>query len=151
MENFVGKLRRWMNGPEGAAAPSADEVQVAAGALMLYAMKVDGTDQPEEATRVRSVLQDRFALDEDELNVLLSEAAAAEDEAVDLYRFTKVLTANLDQPARQQIIRMMWDVVVADGTIHEFEANLVWRVAELIGVSTQDRIRLRQEVLSESR
>jgi hypothetical protein len=30
--------------------------------------------------------------------------------------------------------------------VHEFEENVVWRVAELLGVSTRDRVLLRREV-----
>ena len=41
---------------------------------------------------------------------------------------------------------MMWELVFADGTVHEFEDNLIWRVAELLGVSSQTRIRLKQAV-----
>ncbi len=37
---------------------------------------------------------------------------------------------------------MLWEVVMADGVIHEFESNLVWRTAELLGVSTRDRVTL---------
>ena len=41
---------------------------------------------------------------------------------------------------------MMWQLVFADGKVHEFEDNLIWRVAELLGVSSQVRIRLKQSV-----
>jgi uncharacterized tellurite resistance protein B-like protein len=37
---------------------------------------------------------------------------------------------------------------MADGVLHEFESNLVWRAAELLGVSTRDRVRLRKLVES---
>jgi len=30
---------------------------------------------------------------------------------------------------------MMWEVVFADGSINEFEDNLVWRAADLLNVS----------------
>jgi uncharacterized tellurite resistance protein B-like protein len=39
---------------------------------------------------------------------------------------------------------MMWRLVYADGGVHEFEENVVWRVAELLAVSTPVRIRLKQ-------
>ena len=41
---------------------------------------------------------------------------------------------------------MLWEVVMADGVIHEFEFESVWRTAELLGVSTRDRVTLRQAV-----
>jgi len=41
---------------------------------------------------------------------------------------------------------MMWQVVFADGTVSEFEDNLVWRAADLLGISREERIALRQRV-----
>ena len=38
-------------------------------------------------------------------------------------------------PGRKQIIEMLWEIAMADPAAHEFESNLVWRVAELLGVS----------------
>jgi uncharacterized tellurite resistance protein B-like protein len=78
----------------------------------------------------------------------MREAEVREQEAVDLYRFTSVLCAGLDQDGRQRIIEMLWEVAMADGVLHEFESNLVWRAAELLGVSTRDRVRLRKLVES---
>ncbi|WP_346433049.1 TerB family tellurite resistance protein [Breoghania sp.] len=37
-------------------------------------------------------------------------------------------------------------MVFADGEIHEFEDNIVWRVSELLGISTSDRLALRRRV-----
>jgi uncharacterized tellurite resistance protein B-like protein len=37
-------------------------------------------------------------------------------------------------------------MVFADGDSHEFEENLVWRVAELLSVSREDRIAKRRAV-----
>ena len=48
-------------------------------------------------------------------------------------------------PGATSIIEMMWDVVFADGEVTEFEENVVWRIAELLGVSTRDRVMLRQQ------
>ena len=38
----------------------------------------------------------------------------------------------------------MWDVVYADGVVHELEDSTIWRVAELIGVDGRDRILARR-------
>ena len=44
---------------------------------------------------------------------------------------------------------MLWDIVFADGVLHEFEDNLVWRVAETIGVANEDRIGIRRRIAAE--
>ena len=43
---------------------------------------------------------------------------------------------------------MLWEIAMADRVVHEFESNLVWRVAELLGVSARDRVLMRKTVAS---
>jgi uncharacterized tellurite resistance protein B-like protein len=84
----------------------------------------------------------------DEARRLIREAIVRDHGAVDLHRFTSVLCAQLDQDGRKQIIEMLWEIAMADCVVHEFESNLVWRVAELLGVSARDRELLRKTVAS---
>jgi len=65
---------------------------------------------------------------------------------VDLYHFTSLINRSLDEPGRLGIVEMMWEIVLADGRVTEFEDNLMWRAADLLGVSSRDRIALRQRV-----
>ena len=148
MDSFLGKLGQWISGAQHQGTAVEDDVQVAAAALMVHAMRIDDHPSLEEKVRVRDVLRDRFDLNETDLDDLIQQGTEADDSAIDLYRFTKILTGSLDQAGRKRIVRMLWELVVADGNIDEFETNLVWRVAELIGVSREDRIKLRQEVLA---
>ncbi len=70
----------------------------------------------------------------------------AEDESVDFYSFTSVLKKSLDAEQRVNFIELMWEMVYADGVRNELEENIVWRVAELLGVSDRDRVMMRQRV-----
>jgi uncharacterized tellurite resistance protein B-like protein len=127
-----------------------EELQLAAAALLVHASLVDGHADPEERRKLKALLQSRFDLGGDEMRRILGEAEAWEQESVDLYSFTSVLCRELDQDGRKRIIEMLWEVVMADGVVHEFEANLVWRAAELLGISTRDRVLLRKAVESRS-
>ena len=128
----------------------AEELRLAAAALLVRASVIDGKIDAAERHKLKGLLQARFGLDDEELRVLLNEAVLREHESVDLYRFTSVLCRELDQDGRKKIVEMLWEVALADGEVHEFEANLVWRTAELLGVSTRDRIVLRKQVESRS-
>jgi uncharacterized tellurite resistance protein B-like protein len=44
------------------------------------------------------------------------------------------------------VIEMMWEIVYADGRRDELEDNLLWRAADLLGVSPRERIELRRRV-----
>ena len=123
-----------------------EELRIASAALLINAGSIDGKFDSTEKQKVKALLQRRFDLSPDELKRLFQEASAEEREAVDLYRFTKVLCRDLDQDGRKRIVEMLWEVVMADGVVDEFESNLVWRVAELIGVSTRDRVTIRKMV-----
>jgi uncharacterized tellurite resistance protein B-like protein len=125
-----------------------DELQVATAALLVHAAAIDGEFAAAERTTLTHLLAARFELSPTEADDLIAAAEAREAEAVDIYRFTRVLQERLGQDGRKEIVRLMWEVVAADGEIDEFESNLVWRAAELIGVSTRDRIALRRRVLA---
>ena len=45
---------------------------------------------------------------------------------------------------------MMWEIVYADGNVNEFESNIIWRAADLLGVSSRQRVELRQLVSAEN-
>ena len=121
-------------------------MKVAAAALLVHATIVDGEVSRSETEVLRDVLERRFKLDHGQAGRLIKQAVEKEKDSVDLYGFTSVLTRNLDRKGRLQVVEMLWEIVMADGIIHEFEANLVWRAAELLGVTSRDRIRLRKSV-----
>ena len=47
---------------------------------------------------------------------------------------------------RQRTVKMMWQVVYDDERVNEFESNIIWRAADLLGVSSRQRIELRQRI-----
>ena len=122
-----------------------DDPKLAVAALLVHLAQVDGTVDDVEKQAVRGALQDFYGMDEEAVRELIREARRSDADAVDFYRFTSVLK-QLDDKARLEIIRMMWQVVFADGKNHELEDNMVWRIAELIGVSARDRTTLRKQM-----
>ena len=58
---------------------------------------------------------------------------------------------SVNEEGRLRIVEMMWELVYADGQVSEFEDNVVWRAADLLGVSSRDRIDLKHRVANEQR
>ncbi len=111
---------------------------------------IDGNVSDVERDKLHAVIKRRFGLDDAATDELIAEATAAEQEAVDLYHFTSLLNRSLDEAGRRRIVEMMWEIVYADRHVSEFEDNLIWRAADLLGVSSRDRIELRRRVAAES-
>src|SRR6187551_3947953 len=63
-----------------------EELQLAAAALLVHASLIDGRADPEERRTLKSRLQVRFNLGEDEFDRILGEAEAWEQESVDASR-----------------------------------------------------------------
>lgn len=137
----------------GAKHPSAfgdDDYRLAAAALLVHAAAIDGEMSQPENDKLRSVIKQHFQLDDAATAELIEKATAAEHEAVDLYHFTHLLNRTLDEPGRAKVIEMMWQIVYADGNRDELEDNLLWRAADLLGVSQRERIELRLRIGGEA-
>lgn len=144
MLDRIATFFRSLPGSGQASDSDDDDPRVAAAALLIHVMNADGVRQDVEWERVRAVLADSYALSGPALDRIAAAGEAADNEAVDLFAFTSVLNRHLDEQARIDFIGLMWDVVFADGELHELEDHTLWRVAELIGVDRRERIRTRQ-------
>ena len=131
--------------PENTPLPLED-YKLAAAALLVHATLVDGKADTSEQFKLRQLLRDHFDMPEQDVGEFIKLAEREEHNAVDLYGFTRRLTKQLDPDGRMEIVEMLWEIAFSDGVLHEYETHLIWRVAELMHVSTKDRIRLRQLV-----
>jgi len=146
LRNFVSELTRGETHPSRFAE---NDYRLAAAALLIHASTIDGNMTAAERGKLHDLLKSRFSLDEAATDELIDAGTLAENEAVDLYRFTSLLNRSLDDASRLGIVEMLWEIVFADGGVTEFEDNLMWRVADLLNVSSRDRIALRQRVAGE--
>ena len=123
-----------------------DDPIVAAAALMFHVMEADGVSAEVEQKRLREVLAEAYKLSHRDVEKVVAAGDAAHREAIDLFSFTSVLNRGLDDAAKIEFIGILFEMVYADGELHELEDNIVWRVAELIGVSQRDRVQMRRQV-----
>jgi uncharacterized tellurite resistance protein B-like protein len=123
-----------------------NDYRLAAAALLVHAAAIDGDVSNAEREKLHTVIKRQFALDEATTDELVAEATEAEHEAIDLYHFTSLINRSLDEEGRRRVVEMMWEIAYADGDVDEFERNLIWRAADLLGVSSRERIELGQRV-----
>jgi len=151
---MLDKLRQFISDVVAPTAP--DELnfddggyRLAATALLIHVISIDGEPSEVERNKLHSLLETRFKLDPATASRLIASATLVEGEAVDLYHFTSVIMRSVNEQGRQRIIEMMWELVYADGNVTEFEENVVWRAADLLAVSSRDRINLKRQVAAQ--
>jgi len=131
-----------------ALRPRHDDLQLAAAGLLVEAAQLDGTLDPTERQSIGRLLEQRFSLTAAESAELLEAAELRSADAVDIFGYTRVLARGFSQEEKIQLIEMIWEVVYADGVLHEHEASLLRRVGELVYVSDRDRGEARKRVLA---
>ena len=149
-ESFRNFVAEFVEGGKHPSEFAENDYRLAAVALLVHAAGIDGDMSQSERDTLYAIVKRRFDLDEARADELIDKATAAEHEAVDLYHFTKLLNRVLDEEGRAKIVEMMWEIVYADGARDELEDNLLWRAADLLGVSARERIELRQRIAKEA-
>lgn len=139
------------SGEDDGAQFSVTDHRVAAAALLVHLTDVDGVVEPHEKEALHAIVKSRFSLSDAEAEELIAIARKRDEESIDLYHFTSVLKRSLDAEGRAGVIEMMWELVFSDGAVHELEDNVVWRVAELLGVSTRERVELKRRMAAKAR
>lgn len=123
-----------------------DDYRVAAAALLVHVATLDGDLSAAARSKLRDLLKAQFSLTDKLTDELIEAAMAADQEAVDFYHFTSLLMRILDEQGRLRVVEMLWEIAFVDGSVSEFEDNVMWRVADLLAISSRDRIALRQRV-----
>jgi uncharacterized tellurite resistance protein B-like protein len=126
-----------------------NDYRIAVAALLVHVATLDGDLDQADRDKLHELLKSRFGLDDALTAELIDAAAAADNESVDFYRFTSALMRALDEHGRERMVEMMWQMVYVDHVATEFEDNVVWRVADLLGISARERLALKRRVAGE--
>lgn len=139
---MFGSIRRALKDlvdPTAAIPFADDDPRLAVAALLAHAVVVDGrVTEAEEATVVRALAR-LYGLDTRAAQHLRAAGAAARDAAVDLGGFVDDLARQLSPAERLTLVEALWEAACADGRLHEFEEDLLWRVAAPLGVGEAER------------
>jgi uncharacterized tellurite resistance protein B-like protein len=148
MINRIRSLFASMDTPD-APDPGRDDIdkRLAAAVLLVEAGALDGGFGDQERTAMNAILTREFELTAEELETLVAEAAEVQNESNHLVRFTRAIKDAYPLEERVVVIEMLWEIVYADGILHDYEANLLRRVSGLLYVPDRDQGEARKRVL----
>ncbi|MCY0148988.1 TerB family tellurite resistance protein [Hoeflea sp. G2-23] len=150
---MLEQIRAFLSGLRGddkTSGPDTSDSDVAAAALFFHVIGADGVVDPAEARALKDMISEEYADSEASKKALIEAGAQAERESVDLYAFTSVLNRSLEPDAKVHFIELLWRLAYADGYRHELEDHVVWRIADLMGVSSRERVLARQRALKDA-
>lgn len=124
-----------------------DELAAAAVAVFVEAALLDGDFGDDERRIILELLTERFEISAGDADSLIDAAADDAEHANKLYSATRTIRDRFGEEERIDVMEMLWQVAYADGVLHDYEANLVRRVAGLLYVQDQDNGRARKRAL----
>ncbi|NQV46762.1 MAG: TerB family tellurite resistance protein [Rhodospirillaceae bacterium] len=149
---MIARLKKMLAGRAAGdiATTAPDEaLKLAAAALLMEAACMDGHADDQEIATVTTLLSGHFELSETEATELTEAGRQAVAQSVELYGFTRTIKDSFEHDDRVAMIEMLWRVAYADGHLHDYEANLVRRIAGLIYVPDRESGEARKRVLEQ--
>ena len=122
-------------------------LQLAAAALLIELSRADYQQDREEQIAIEAALKKSFSITDEQLAVLIELAEEENQQATSLYEFTKLVKDNYSAEQRFELIKMLWEVAIADGEISKYEDQLIRKIADLIYLPHSDFIRAKLAVI----
>jgi uncharacterized tellurite resistance protein B-like protein len=127
--------------------PEAD-AKHALGALLVRVAQADKAYLFQEVERIDRILAQRFNLSRLEAAKMRAQCERLSDEMPETETLITVLHDAIDLAEREATLDALWQVVFADGHMHEAEDGMVTLVQQMLGVSPQTCARIRAEALA---
>ena len=120
--------------------PSEQDLKLAAATLMFELIRSDGHIDSTELTAMKSILQDEFGLNSNEVEQLLSLAETSAEDAISLQGFTRQICDNWNNDKRMKLLEYLWILAMADDQIDQHERHLVRKLAGLLYLNDKEII-----------
>ena len=103
--------------------------------LMIEAAFTDGKIEESEIKKIKFSLVNVFDEDAEEVDLVLNQAIKNKNNSKSLHYYTSFINKNFDNDKKILLIEALWEIVLSDGEIHDFESNLIRRLAGLLYIS----------------
>ena len=118
--------------------------------LMIEAAYTDGQIDQSELSKIKLSLINIFTEDPKEVNLVLEKALKNKNNSKSLHHYTSYINKNFDENEKLSLIEALWEIVLSDGKIHDFESNLIRRLAGLLYISDVDSGNAKKRALDKS-
>ena len=116
---------------------SNDDLQLICG-LMIEAANTDGNIDQNEVTKIKYALTHLFKENKDDVDRSIDIALQNSNNDKSLYYYTSKINKDYPFDKKVLLIEILWEVVLSDGELHDYEASLIRRLSGLLYISDID-------------
>ena len=123
------------------------QLKLASAALLIEMIRMDHKIDPAEHSAVKTLLKNNHALTEDETETLFNLAEEESQNAIDYFRFAKLINEHYSQQEKIQLIENLWVIAYADGVIDKYEEHYLRKIHELLHVPHKEFIKAKHRII----
>ena len=147
---MLNKINKWLETTLNLGAESTSEQhtsQLAAAILLIEVSRADFDISDEEQQVILKVLTKQFSLSDSEADKILEYALEEHDEYTSSHPFIRLINEEMEIDAKRELLRGLWQVAYADGTLDKYEEYHIRKIADWLYLSHADFIRIKNQVL----
>lgn len=141
---MIGRIKTYFTQQSPVDTDSAsgqkDVVPKAVCALMMEMAHSDGEFSDEELARIMDVMKEEFGIRQEEMDELVALAEEELKEAIDLWQFSRQIRDNCSRDEKKEILKLLWNVVYADGHLNMHEDYLMHKLANVLDLTHRELI-----------
>ena len=118
--------------------------------LMIEAANSDGKIDNQELEKINYVLVDIFKEDKNDVDIILKKAVDNRNNSKSLYYYTSKINKNFSDEKKILLIETLWEIVLSDGEIHDYESSLIRRLSGLLYISDVNSGNARKRALNKT-
>ena len=146
---MLNLLKNILNSKDSKVDNNNKDLELLCG-LMIEAAYTDGQIDTSELNKIKLSLINVFSEDPKEVNLVLEEAVKNKNNSKSLHHYTSFINKNFDEDKKLLLIETLWEIVLSDGKIHDFESNLIRRLSGLLYISDVDSGNAKKRALDKS-
>ena len=146
---MISLLKNILNSQNSQEDDSNKGLELLCG-LMIEAAYTDGKIDTNELNKIKLCLINIFSEDPKEVNLVLKRAEENKNNSKSLHHYTSFINKNFDDKKKILLIEALWEIVLSDGKVHDFESNLLRRLSGLLYISDIDSGNARKRALDKN-
>ena len=116
--------------------------------LMIEAENSDGDIGAEEIKKIRETLINIFKENPDKVDSVLEQSIKNSNNSKSLYYYSSKINKNYSDEKKILLIEILWEIVLADGQVHDYESSIIRRLSGLLYISDINSGNARKRALS---
>lgn len=103
--------------------------------LMIEAANIDGQIDQKEVNKISKVLIEIFHEDPVAVEIEIQKSLNELNKHTSLHSFTSKINQSFDEQKKILLLEILWEIILEDGNVHDYESNLIRRLAGLLYIS----------------